>query len=383
MPSTEIRQISIAEPAISGSEIQAVREVLESGWLTQGPRVAAFEKHFAEMHDVKHAVATTSCTAGLQLALHAMGVGPGDEVIVPAFTWVATANVVVHCGATPVFVDVDPETYNIDASLIKGALTNRTRAIIPVHLFGLCADMDAIRGAVPGNINILEDAACAAGAVYHDTMAGGLGDAAVFSFHPRKSITAGEGGMITTNDGKLAEKLQCLRNHGASISEEVRHRSPKPYELPDFDQIGFNYRMTDLQGAVGLEQLKKLSGFINERARWAGWYHQELADIDWIHCPEEPEQGRHGWQAFVTWIDPENAPVSRNTLMDQLHACGIATRPGTHAVHDLGVYRNFQANCSVASKCAAQTMALPLHNQMEPTDYERVVEGLKRVAASG
>ena len=377
MPETETRQIQIAAPSVGEAEIQAVREVLESGWLTQGPRVAAFEERFAEMHSVQHAVAVTSCTAGLHLALHAMGIGPGDEVIVPAFTWVATANVVVHCGATPVFVDVDPETYNLDASRIKGALTNRTRAIIPVHLFGLCADMDAIRAEVPGNIKILEDAACAAGAVYRDTSAGGLGAAAVFSFHPRKSITTGEGGMITTNDSALAENLLRLRNHGASIPEEIRHRSPHPYEVPEFDEVGFNLRMTDLQGAVGLEQLKKLNQFIADRAQWAEWYFRELAGFDWIRCPIEPEQGRHGWQAFVTWIDSENAPVSRNELMDRLHARGIATRPGTHAVHDLGAYRHNDVQCPISRECAAQTMALPFHNNMTPHDYERVGYALK------
>lgn len=363
-------------------EIQAVREVIESGWLTQGPRVAAFEEHFAEMHSVQHAIAVTSCTAGLHLALHAMGIGPGDEVIVPAFTWVATASVVVHCGATPVFVDVDRESFNIDATQIEQAVTARTRAIIPVHLFGLCADMDAIRAAVPGNIKILEDAACAAGAVYRDTPVGGLGDVAVFSFHPRKSITTGEGGMITTNDPVLAEKLRRLRNHGADVPEEIRHRCLRPYELSEFKEPGFNLRMTDLQGAIGLVQLKKLDQFITERVRWAAWYLHELADLEWLRCPLEPAHGRHAWQSFVTWIDATKAPCPRNELMDRLHSHGIATRPGTHAVHDLGAFRHHKADCPVASECEAQTMALPLHNRMAPTDYERVVEGLKQVSTS-
>jgi len=382
MPETRAKHIPIAAPVIGDGEIKAVREVLESGWLTQGPRVTAFEETFAEIHSVKHAVAVTSCTTGLHLALHAMGIGPGDEVIVPAFTWVSTANVVVHCGATPVFVDVERDSFNIDPSLIEGAITERTRAIIPVHLFGLCANMEAIRKAVPSHTKILEDAACAAGATYQGTPAGGLGDAAVFSFHPRKTITTGEGGMITTNDDELAGELVCLRNHGASVSEEMRHRSPKPHELPDFDDCGFNYRMTDLQGAVGLEQVNKLQHFVGKRAEGAEWYRQEMSGLSWLRCPLEPQHGNHGWQAFVTWVDPDTAPMSRNKLMDRLHTLGIATRPGTHTVHELGAYRKYQSHCPVASECAAQTMALPLHNKMTADDYERVVAGLKQVCAS-
>ena len=241
---------------------------LESGWVTQGPKVKAFEELFAEKHRVKNALAVTSCTTGLHLALAALEIGPGDEVIVPSFTWVATANVVLYCGAKPVLCDIDLTTFNLDPKAVKKKITPKTKAIIAVHLFGLCADMDAIKEAAPG-IPIVEDAACASGAFYKDQPAGGLGDVACFSFHPRKSITTGEGGMVTTNNDQLAEQMNMLRNHGASISEEQRHHGPKPYILPDFNLLGFNYRMTDLQGAVGLVQLEKMEQFISERQRWA------------------------------------------------------------------------------------------------------------------
>ncbi len=375
------RRIAISLPATGEEEWQACREPLMSGWLTQGPQVAAFERAFAQRHQVAHAIAVTSCTTALHLALAGLGIGPGDEVIVPAFTWVATANAVLYCGATPVFADVDRTTYNIDIDALPRRVTARTRALIAVHLFGRCVDVDALRAALPQGVALIEDAACAAGSAWQGRPAGGLGTVAAFSFHPRKSVTTGEGGMVTTDDEALARRIDQLRNHGACISEEQRHSGPRPYLLPEFDLLGYNYRMTDLQGAVGLVQLGKLDAFIDERARWAAWYRQALAGIPWLRLPDEPRELRHGWQAFVTYVDPQRAPAPRNELMQRLAEQGIATRPGTHAVHMLAYYRQrfglAAGDFPAARDCAEQSMAIPLHNRMSAEDYAYVAASLR------
>ena len=376
------RHIQISLPATGDDEWHAVREPLVTGWLTQGPKVAAFEKAFAARHQVEHALATTSCTTALHLILAAMDIGPGDEVIVPAFTWVSTANVVLYCGATPVLVDVDTQTFNLDPAQLAAKITSRTKAIIAVHLFGLCADIDAIKLAAPG-IPIVEDAACAAGSGYKNRPAGTLGVAGAFSFHPRKSVTTGEGGMVTTGDSALAERANIMRNHGASISEEIRHAGPKPYLLADFNLLGFNYRLTDLQGAIGIVQLAKLDRYIDERAVWADYYREQLHDIPWLRTPKAPVTHRHGWQSYVCFIDESKAPLPRNAIMEKLQEQGISTRPGTHAIHMLGLYRErfgySDDDFPGARDCDRLSMAIPLHNRMSADDYAYVVDALRQI----
>lgn len=372
------RHIAIATPSLGEDEWRALREPLMSGWVTQGPKVAEFEALFAQLHQVDHAIAVTSCTTALHLILAALNIGHGDEVIVPAFTWIATANAVIYCGATPVFVDIDPATFNLEVKQIKPLITERTRAVIAVHLFGLCAEIERLREIIPPDVFIIEDAACAAGAISPSGYAGTLGTAAAFSFHPRKSITTGEGGMVTTQNSSLAERMRQLRNHGASLSEEQRELGPKPYLLPDFNLLGFNYRMTDLQGAIGYVQLQKLEGIIQERAKWAEFYRAALSDLPFIQTPQEPQKGRHSWQSFTVLLDPDQSSIDRNALMDRLQRVGISTRPGTHAVHRLGYYRDRfgyrPEDYPYASLCNDQSMSIPLHNQMSEADYHYVVE---------
>lgn len=377
------RRVPIACPVTGDDECRAAGEAILSGWLTQGPRVAAFEKAFAARHRVAHAVAVSSCTAGLHLALEAVGVGPGDEVIVPAFTWVASANAVVYCGARPVFADIDRTTFNLDPGRVAGLVSRKTRALVAVHLFGLCADVPALRRAIPARVAIVEDAACAAGAAIGNTPAGGLGDVAVFSFHPRKSITTGEGGMITTNNPQIAAAAAEARNHGASVPEEERHAGPRPWLMPAFRRLGYNYRMTDIQGAVGLVQLGKLDSFIAEREKRARWYRERLGDLDWLRPPRVPPGFRHGWQSFVTMVDPSKAPMSRDRILEKLQERGVGARPGTHAVHALDYYRDrFKlepGDFPVALECRDRSLAIPLHNRMDEEDYLYVASVLREL----
>ena len=261
-------KIPIARTNLTKDEISSVLEPLESGWLVQGPKVEEFENKWSKFTGAKYSIAVTSCTSALHLSLVALGIGQEDEVIVPTFTWISTANVVEHIKAKVVFCDIDLENFNIDVNKIEAKITNKTKAIIPVHLFGLAADMGSISLiAKKYNLKIIEDAACGFGSCYKGQHVGTLGDTGCFSFHPRKAITTGEGGMITTNSSNIAEKLRCLRDHGAAISDLQRHLGAKPYLLADHPEAGFNQRMTDIQAAIGSAQMDRAQSIVFERQK--------------------------------------------------------------------------------------------------------------------
>lgn len=383
--------IPITKPLFGPEEEAAVLAVLRSGWVAQGPKVAEFEQAFARYVGARHAVATTSCTTALHLAVIAMGIGPGDEVIVPAFTWISTANVVGYVGATPVFADIDLETFNLDPASAKAKITSRTRAIIPVHLFGLSADMDPILAlARRHNLKVIEDAACGLGARYRGRHVGTFGDAGCFSFHPRKSITTGEGGMITTDDAGLAEHARSLRDHGATRSDLARHTGRLGFLLPEFPHLGFNYRMTDLQAAVGCVQMGRVEDILIARRRVARVYDESLATVPWLRAPVVPEGYVHGYQAYVCLFQPEPPSPGntealhkeRNELMEKLEAQGIATRQGTHAAALTAYYRKRRGlelqDFPQSMVAESLSLALPLFPQMTDGDQQRVLQAIRR-----
>ncbi len=384
-------EIPITRPWFDEAEREAVVEPLESGWVVQGPKVGAFEDRFTAFTGADHAAAATSCTTALHLCVDALGLEPGNEVIVPAFTWVSTANVVEYLGGTPVFVDVETDTFNVDPAALEAAVTDRTVGIIPVHLFGVCAEMDPIlEVADRHSLWVLEDAACALGARIGDRHAGTFGDAGCFSLHPRKSITTGEGGMVVTDDPDLDRVVRSLRDHGASRSDLERHESQDGFHLAEYPRRGYNFRMTDLQGAVGLAQMEKLDRVLERRRELAARYDEALADVDWYVPQRHPEGHVHGYQAYVGLFRPE-APTlenverlhgQRNTLMRALEAEGIATRQGTHAAALVDYYRERYGltpeDLPRSWICDRLTLTLPLFPQMTDADVGRVVEALRR-----
>jgi len=348
--------IRLAKPDVGDEELAAVAEVIATGQLTMGGKVEELERLLADTVGTAHAAAVSSGTAALHVALLALGVGPGDEVIVPAYTFPATANAVRLCGGTPVLVDVDPDTFLADIGAIAAAVTERTKAVIAVHLFGRPLEWEALQTAVPQEIPLVEDAAGALGARYRGTPCGALGVLACFSFHPRKIVTTGEGGAITTDEEKLDASIRALRHHGWAA----------PGDMP---QPGFNYRLPDLLCALGIPQLARLEDLLRARERVAGWYTERLESL--VHVPRAGEGDRHGWQAYVVQLE------RRDEALAGFREEGIEAQIGTWAVHRLDAYRG-QGSFPGADRAFARALALPFSTTTTEAEVERVCQVLTR-----
>jgi perosamine synthetase len=372
--------ISVAKPWIGEAEAKAVRRPLLSGWVTQGPEVEAFEREFASYVGAKHACAVSSCTTALHLALLAAGARPGDEVVTVSHSYIATANSVRYCGATPVFVDIQPETYNIDPGLIESAISPRTRAILCVHQMGMPCDLKAILEiARRHSLLVVEDAACGVGSEVRwndrwERIGKPHGDIACFSFHPRKVITTGDGGMISTANSEWDKQFRLWRQHGMSVPDTVRHTA-KEVVFESHPVLGYNYRMTDIQASVGREQLKRLPEIIERRRSLGRRYLQLLAEIPGIGLPEEPSWARGNWQSFCVRLPDECDQVQ---VMQYLLDRGVATRPGIMCVHLEAAYATAYRNLSLpkSEKARNRSIILPLYPQMTDKEQDYVVDAL-------
>lgn len=373
--------IPIAMPLLGTEEADAAREAVLSGWVSQGPQVAAFEHEFAALVDAPYATAVSNCTTALHLALVAAGIGPGDEVITASHSFIATANCIRYCGGTPVFVDIDPETYNIDPVHVAEAITPCTRAILAIHQLGMPCDLTALGTlANKHGIVLIEDAACAAGSQIRmdgrwDRIGKPHGQIACFSFHPRKVITTGEGGMLTTSNPEFDRKFKLLRQHGMSVPDTVRHGSPQVI-FEDYLVVGYNYRMTDMQAAVGRKQLMKLSDIVARRRALAARYAELLGNIEGLNLPYEPEWARSNWQSYCVRLPSR---VDQKSVMQKLLDQGIATRRGIMCSHREAPYSKdiLRHNLHQSELAQDQSILLPIYAQMSVDDQARVADALK------
>jgi len=365
------RQIPLARPDFDQAEARSVADVLATGWVSQGPRVVEFERMFAARVGAAHGVATTSCTTALHLALILHGIGPGDEVICPSYSFIATANAVLYTGATPVFADIDPDSWNIDPRDAWRRVTPRTKAVLPVHQVGLAADLDALAPFTANGIPVIEDAACAIGATYRGRSVGSHGHLACWSFHPRKTISMGEGGMLTTDDAALAERARQLRSFGASVSDHARHQA-NGIVYEEYHELGYNYRMTDLQAAIGIEQLKKLDALLARRRAVARRYDDAFGSISGVQIPV---RGGHSYQSYAIRLLPR-CRVDRDEMLRGLVDAGISCRRGIPPIHLEALYRARLGPVSlpVTEEVSARSIFLPIFASLGDDDQAFIIE---------
>jgi dTDP-4-amino-4,6-dideoxygalactose transaminase len=369
--------IPVMRPWLGNEEAEAAAAAVASGWIAQGPRVAEFEEAFAAAIGTSHAVAVSSCTAALHLALVTAGIGPGDEVIVPSLSFIATANAVRYVGAEPVFADVDLTTQNLIPGTVEPKLTGQTRAVILVDQAGVPADLDGMRALCdPRGITVIEDAACAAGSTYLTRPAGATAAVAAYSFHPRKLLTTGEGGMVITSDGSIATRIRRLREHGMDVSAADRHLSQQPV-IEHYAEVGFNYRMTDIQAAVGLVQLRKLDELVARRRELAQRYRHLLSDIPKLRMIEDPPYGTTNYQSF--WILlPEDSPVSRDEVLLRLARAGVSARRGIMAAHLEPAYQGHPSQMLPATeRLTRHSLILPLFHDMTDAQHDVVIAAVR------
>lgn len=372
-----MNRLNVMQPWLGEEEVAAVTEVIRSGWVAQGPRVAAFEARFASAQQSEHAVATSSCTTALHLALMVAGVQAGHDVVVPSFSFVATANAPTYVGARPVLADIDAATGNLTAATVEAVLTERTTAVVAVDQGGVPVDLDALRAVCdPRGIVIIEDAACGAGSTYRGRPVGAGADVAAWSFHPRKLLTTGEGGMLTTRHPAWADRARRLREHAMSVSAAQRHGSVlSPPER--YDEIGFNYRMTDIQAAIGLVQLERLPAMVQRRRELAAGYAKAVADVEGLRLVADPAWGTTNFQSC--WIEVEPAyPVDREGLLSSLAEAGISARRGIMASHRHPAHADAaRGDLTVTDRLTDSTLVLPLFHEMSESEQARVVQVLR------
>ena len=371
-----LREIPFSRPEFDDAEAKAVAEVLASGWVSQGPKVERFEALFAERVGARFGVATTSCTTALHLALILAGVGPGDEVICPSYSFIATGNAVLYAGATPVFADIEPDTWNIDPADALQRVTPKTKAMIPVHQVGLAADLDRLKPLTARGIAIVEDAACAIGSTYRGRPIGSHGNTACFSFHPRKTISLGEGGLIATDDAATAERARRLRSHAASISAHARHEA-KGVVYEEYRELGYNYRMTDVQAAIGIAQLNKLDRLLARRKAIAARYDAAFATLPQLQVPARPAYADHAYQSYAIRLLPA-CRANRDDMLRRLVELGVSCRRGIPPMHLEPLYRDRYGPLAlpVTEEVAARSVFLPIFGSLSDADQHRIIDAV-------